>query len=133
MASMTGIGDERRTWRAGSVPVTSVGDGFEHLVAEATMTPADAGSYVALCERTVLAAALACPAGPRCSDCIAVRDADPAGRARHCRRDRSGVWARLTALLRQPRPARSESLEFTDVTLPSSCVLPPQARRSDRP
>lgn len=130
MASITGVGDERRTWRAGAVPVTSAGDGFEHLVAEATMTPGNAGSYVAVCGRRMWAAALACPAGPRCSDCLAVTHADPAGRARHRRRDRSGVWARLTALLRHPRPARSES---PDVTLPSSCVLPPQALRSDRP
>jgi hypothetical protein len=41
--------------------VTSSWDGFEHLVVEETMTPQHAGRCVALCGRTVWAAALACP------------------------------------------------------------------------
>lgn len=132
MAGMTGAGDAHRAGRTVVVRVTSAGDGFEHLVADAAMTLGSAGCFVALCGRAVLAAALICPPGPRCPACIAVRNAVPAGRQRHRRTDRRGTWARLSALLRHPRPARSEPPRFPDVTLPLSSEETPQATRLSR-
>lgn len=146
MAGMTGAGDERRAWRIFAVPVTSTRDGFEHLVADTEMAPGSAGRYVALCGRSVWAAALVCPPGPRCPACIAVRNAAPAGGRRHRRTDRRRVWTRLTARLRRVRPARSESPQFPDVTLPllndgapettrpshEALVLPPPVHRNPR-
>ncbi len=129
MADVTGAADERRVRRAFSFSVTSTRDGFEHLVAEEAMTPASAGGYVALCGRAVQAAALACPPGPRCPACIAVRNAVGVSGQRHRRTDQRGTWARLTALLRHPRPARSESPQFPDVALPPSSVAAPEATR----
>lgn len=116
MAGMTGTGDGRRAWRTVAVPVTSVRDGFEHLVADAAMTPGSAGRYVALCGRAVLAAALACPPGPRCSACVAARTADPVRQRRRHRRRRLGVWAWLSPVRRHHRAARATG--FPDVTLP---------------
>lgn len=130
MAGMTGAGDERRAWRTVAFPVTSARDGFEHLVADEAMTPGNAGCYVALCERAVRAAALACPPGPRCPACIAVRNAVPAGRQRHRRTDQRGVWARLTARLRHPRSAQSESAQLPDLTPPLLNDKAPETTRS---
>ncbi|MGH3755435.1 MAG: hypothetical protein ACRDRP_22615 [Pseudonocardiaceae bacterium] len=99
MAAMTGDGGERRAWRTLAVPVTSVRDGLEHLVADTEMAPGSAGHYAALCRRSVWAAPLDCPPGPRCPDCIAVHNTIQAGERRHRRTDHRGVWARLIARL----------------------------------
>jgi hypothetical protein len=102
------------------VPVTSVRDGFEHLVAEAAMTRRNAGRYVALCGRAVWATALVRPPGPPCPACFPVRKTVPA-RGRHRRRaNQRGAWARMTALLRHPSPTQSESPQFPGATLPES-------------
>lgn len=108
MAGMTSGGNERRVRRTCVVSVTSAGDGLEHLVADAEMTPGNAGRYVTLCLRTMWAAALVCPPGPRCSACIAVHNADAADKPQHRRTGQRGVWAWLTARLRRPRTARSD-------------------------
>ncbi|MGH3947449.1 MAG: hypothetical protein ACRDRY_09575 [Pseudonocardiaceae bacterium] len=120
---MTGARDERRAWRTVAVPVTSALDGLEHLVADAAIAPGNAGRYGALCGRNVWAAALACPAGPRCPACVMVHNADVVGPPRHRLPNRRGTWARLVSTLRRPRPARSESDQFPDVTLPPSGVV----------
>ncbi|MGH3765296.1 MAG: hypothetical protein ACRDTX_09125 [Pseudonocardiaceae bacterium] len=112
MAGMTGVGDERRSWRTITVSVTSARDGFEHLVAEEMMTPRNPDHCVALCGRTVWAAALVCPPGRRCPVCIAVRDADSADRPRRRRPNRRGAWTRLNGPLRgplRPNPSRPSS------------------------
>lgn len=80
--------------------VTSMRGGYEHLVAEEAMTPESAGRYVALCGHGVWAAVLACPAGPPCSKCSAVRRAAVAAERKKRQR---GVWARLVARLRRAR------------------------------
>lgn len=131
MADVMGAGDEHRVRRAVMFPVTSTRDGFEHLVAEEAMTPANGGRYVAMCGCAIQTAALACPPGPRCPACTAVRNAVPVGRQRHRRTDQRGAWARLTALLRHPRPARSAPPQFPDVTLPLSSVVASKATRLD--
>lgn len=95
MAGMTGSGGERRSWRTAAVRVTSALDGLEHLVAEEAMAPGNAGRYVALCGCDVWAAALAAPAGTRCSVCVARHNADAADGPRHRRPSRRGAWARL--------------------------------------
>lgn len=116
MTDLTGTGGGRRAWRTFAFPVTSVRDGFEHLVDDATMTPGSAGRYVALCGCGVWAAALVCPPGPRCPACTAIRDSVPLGRQRHRRTDQRGVWARLIARLRHPCSAQSESAQLPDLT-----------------
>jgi hypothetical protein len=83
------------------VSVTSLRDGREHLVRDDEIEPGRAGQYAALCGHRVLAAVLACPAGPRCPDCTAIeRNATAAAERR--RAGRSGRWPRLTAVLRGP-------------------------------
>lgn len=89
MAGMTGAGDERRAWRIFAVPVTSTRDGFEHLVADTEMAPGSAGRYVALCGRSVWAAALVCPPGPRCPP--ASRSATPPRRVGDGTAERTGA------------------------------------------
>lgn len=110
MADLAGAGDERPVRRGVALPVTSARDGLEHLVADESMTPENAGRYVALCGRTVWAAALACPAGKPCSACIAVRRLAVVDGRRRERTDRHGMWARLTTRLRrQPRARHAVS------------------------
>jgi hypothetical protein len=82
------------------VRVTSMCDGYEHLVADEVMTPGSAGRYVALCGQGMWAAGLACPAGPPCPGCLKIRRAAVAERGRT---RQAGVWARLVARLRQAR------------------------------
>lgn len=96
MAELMDAEDKQRVWRTITVAVTSVRDGFEHLVDDAVMTPGSAGRYVALCGHEVQAAALVCPPGPRCEACVAVRNAVLADGQRHRRADQRGIWARLT-------------------------------------
>lgn len=132
MVRMTGVRDERRMWRTVVVPVTSALGGFEHLVAEDAIAPSNASRYVALCGRDVWAAALAAPPGPRCPACVAVYNADAADGPRHRRPTPSGAWARLTGLLRRPRPARPESSQFPDATLPPTGTVPTPLHRSAR-
>jgi len=122
------------------LPVTCARDGREHLVPEELMTPGSAGRYVALCGHRLLAAVLACPPGPSCRSCIAVRRAAVAGGRKSRRTDRPGMWARLVAWLRRqrrgysrPRHAATTGLRRTgrprtggtgDV-LPSPSLVPP--------
>lgn len=129
MTELMGAGDEGRAWRTIAFPVTSTGDGFEHLVADTEMTPGSAGRYVALCGRSVWAAALACPPGPRCPACITMHNTVQGGRQRHRRTDRRGVWARLTGRLRHPR-SESESGQLLDLTLPLLDDRAPETTRS---
>ncbi|HKR49589.1 MAG TPA: hypothetical protein VJT72_08405 [Pseudonocardiaceae bacterium] len=103
ISDLIGTEDGHRAWRTITVLVTSVRDGFEHLVDDAAMTAENAGRYVALCGHAVQAAALVCPPGPPCQTCAAVRNAVAAGGRRHRRTDQHGMWARLTARLRLPR------------------------------
>jgi hypothetical protein len=69
-------GDRHPARRIFALSLTSTQDGYEHLVAEDAMTVGKAGRVTALCGRSVWAAALACPPGPRCRACNAVRDTD---------------------------------------------------------
>ncbi len=132
MAGMSGVGDARRSWRTVAVPVTSALDGFEHLVADAVIVSSNAGHYVALCGRDVRAAALAAPPGPRCPACVAVHNVYTSDGPRHRRLTRSGAWARLTGLLRRSRPARPESSQFPDATLPPTGIVPSPLHQSVR-
>jgi hypothetical protein len=104
MTELTGADDGQR--RVVVLPVTSAHDGLEHLVAEDMMTIGNAGRYTGLCGRRVLAAALACPAGPPCSSCIAVRDTFVFGDRRNRRTHRHGLWTRLISWLNRRRRAR---------------------------
>jgi hypothetical protein len=100
MAALTGAPHGRPVHHAVALPVTSARDGLEHLVLDEAMTPANAGHCVALCGRALWAAALACPPGPQCRACNAVRDAD-ADSARSCHRQRPhGLWAWLCLVRR---------------------------------
>lgn len=146
MAELMGAGDDCRGRRTIAVPVTSARDGLEHLVADEAMTLGSTGRYVALCGRSVWAAAWACPPGPECPACVTVRNAVQVGRQRHHRTRQRGVWTSLTARLRHPRSARSESALLPDLTLPllndgaaeamrsshEGLVLPPPAHRNIR-
>lgn len=124
MAGITGVGDERRSWRTVAVPVTSALDGLEHLVANAAMAPGTAGRYVALCEHRLWAAALSCPPGRRCPACVAVYNGgDVADGPRHRRSNRCAPWARLIGLLGHLRPVRAESPLFPEVTVPLSGLV----------
>lgn len=100
MTELTGTDDDQR--RVVVLPVTSAHDGLEHLVAEDMMTIGNAGRYTGLCGRRVWAAVRACPAGPPCPGCIAVRDTSVLGG----RRNRRGMWTRLTSWLNRRRRAR---------------------------
>lgn len=101
MTDLTGARNQCPGRRVVVVPVTSVRDGLEHLVADEAMTPGSAGRYVASCGDVVWAAALACPPGPRCPACVAARTPDPAsGRRRHCQH-RPGVGAWWNLILRR--------------------------------
>lgn len=122
MAELTGADGHRRPVVV--LPVTCCRDGREHLVAEDAIVPANAGRYTAACGHRMLAAVLACPAGPPCRDCLATRSADQPRRRRTCPTERQGVWARLTTRLnwarrrRHPRAAKSESAPFPNIALP---------------
>ncbi|HET9118300.1 MAG TPA: hypothetical protein VFN75_09565 [Pseudonocardiaceae bacterium] len=127
MAAINDVRNERWSGRTAVVPVTSALDGFEHLVADAAMAPGNAGRYAALCGRDMWAAALACPAGPRCLACVVAHDADGADRRRHRRTIRRGTWARLASLLRCSRPVPSQ---FSDIALPPSEIVPSPLRQN---
>ncbi|MGH3566293.1 MAG: hypothetical protein ACRDRH_09720 [Pseudonocardia sp.] len=61
-----------RTDRDAPIPLTSATDGRTHLISAANLdrTIAEHGStFRTLCGRTVLAASLAAPPGPRCPGC----------------------------------------------------------------
>jgi hypothetical protein len=98
MTELPGTDDDQR--RVVVLPVTSAHDGLEHLVAEHMMTIGSAGRYPGLCGRRVWAAALACPAGPPCPRCTAVRDTSVLS----ARRTRRRIWTRLTAWRRRRAP-----------------------------
>lgn len=86
------------------LPVTSARDGREHLVAEHLMTIGSAGRYPALCGHRVWAAVLACPSGPPCRDCLAVRNPRSSGHRRQRRTNRRRVWNRFAAWLTPSKP-----------------------------
>lgn len=90
---MTDSEDARTVWR--TVDVTSARNRVEHLVREEAMTPRSAGCYVAVCGDPVQAAALACPPGPRCRTCLAVREAHARDQRRRHRQRPPGRWAWL--------------------------------------
>lgn len=96
--------------------VTSTRDGHEHLVAEEAITPSSAGHYPALCGHPIWAAVLACPAGPPCPRCAAVRARDTAGR----RPDQRPLLRRVLGWVIPARPRRPRQ------------APPPATRRSDR-
>jgi hypothetical protein len=112
MTDLTGARNERPARRA--VAVTSVRDGFEHLVAYEAMTLGNAGRYVALCGCAVLAAALACPPGRPCRTCVAVRTSDAASRRRQ---RRVGMWVWLNPV-RRHRDRVVAPTPLPDVTVP---------------
>lgn len=99
MVGVTGSEDARRVWRTVAVPVTSACDCFEHLVREEAMTPGSAGCYVTVCGRSVRAAALVCPPGPRCPACTSVRNVN-AGSGQPHRQRQTGLWAWLKLVRR---------------------------------
>jgi hypothetical protein len=101
----SGVLAARRVWRTAEVRVTSNQDSIEHLVREEAMAPGSAGCYVAVCGRSVRAAALACPPGPRCPDCTAVRDANAGSERRGHRQRPPGLWAWLNLVRRRRHPA----------------------------
>ena len=112
MTDLTSDGDERQAWRV--VAVTSAEDGLEHLVADEAMALENAGRYVALCGRAVLAAALVCPPGRPCRACVEVRTSDAAsGRQQR----RVGMWAWLNPIRRHRHRAAAPT-PLPDVTLP---------------
>jgi hypothetical protein len=77
-----------------------VRDGHEHLVSEHTMTKENEGRYVAWCGHRVLAAALVCPPGRPCPNCLAIGRAEAAAEERYRWTHRAKLWARLAARLR---------------------------------
>ena len=97
MTELSGADDDQQ--RGVVLPVTSAHDGLEHLVAEHLMTIGNAGRYTGLCGRRVWAAVLACPPGPPCPGCIAVRHAHQSRRRPNRRTGRRGMWTRLTSWL----------------------------------
>lgn len=86
-------------------PLTSTPDGYEHLVAEDAMMAEKTGCFATLCGQTVRAAALACPPGPGCQACLAVRDINAADGRRHHRARRRRRWT-PTAWIRRHARAR---------------------------
>lgn len=105
-AGMTESDDARPVWR--TVGVTSARDRVEHLVREEAMKPGSAGCYVAVCGRSVQAAALACPPGPRCPACLVVREAHARDQRHRPRQRPRGRWAWLNPARRgQHRAART--------------------------
>lgn len=105
MAELTAAGADEH--RVVVLPVTCCRDGREHLVAEDEIVPANAGRYTAACGHRVLAAVLACPAGPPCRNCLAVRSAYRPRKRRTCPIDRPGVRAWLSTRLNPGRLRRS--------------------------
>ncbi|MGQ0778504.1 MAG: hypothetical protein ACT4NY_29525 [Pseudonocardiales bacterium] len=105
MTDLSRAGDRR----AVALSVTCGRDGREHLVAEEAMTIGSAGRYPALCGHAVWAVALACPAGPPCRACAAIRNPDTPSARRYRRKHRPGVWARLAAWLNRVRLRRHPS------------------------
>jgi hypothetical protein len=93
-----------------AVPVTCARDSVEHLVCEEAMTSRSAGCYVAVCGRSVRAAALACPPGPRCPACTTVLYADRGSERRRHRQRSHGLWAWLNLVRRR----RHRAAETTD-------------------
>lgn len=98
---MTGANDDHHPV---VLPVTSARDGREHLVAEHLMTIGSAGRYPALCGHRVWATALACPSGPPCRACLAVRNPRSSGRRRHRRTSQLRVWNRFASWLPPSKP-----------------------------
>lgn len=101
MAELTGADDDQRPEVV--LPVTSAHDGLEHLVAEHMMTIGNAGRYTGLCGRRVWAAVLACPPGPPCPGCIAVRYAHQLGHRGNRRTNRHRMCTGLTGWLNRMR------------------------------
>ena len=106
--------DGRPAWRVVTWPLTSVRDGYEHLIAESAMTAPRAGRFTTLCGRAGWAAALTCPPGPQCRACVAVRDADATGGLRHRQTRQRRTWA-LTAWLRPHSHASHSTLRRREV------------------
>ncbi|MGH3929477.1 MAG: hypothetical protein ACRDTF_05815 [Pseudonocardiaceae bacterium] len=104
MPELTGSDGDRR--RVVVLPVTCCRDGREHLVTENEIVPANAGRYTAVCGHRMLAAVLACPAGPPCRACITARSANQPRRRRTCPTGQQGVWARITTRLKLARRRR---------------------------
>lgn len=129
MADLIGGGDGCLVKQAVALPVTSVRDSLEHLVADEAMTPGNAGHYIALCGRDVSAAALACPAGPPCPACVTARTSDAANQRRRHRQDRPGIWAWLNpARLRRHRRLAGP-VPFPDIALPLAEPKSPRPRQ----
>lgn len=102
MADQTArAGHPRR--RVIALPLTSAPDGYEHLIAEDAMTAGKTGCFATLCGQTVWAAALACPPGPGCRACIAVRDTDAADGLRHRRTKQRKRWTPAAWMRRHSR------------------------------
>lgn len=101
MAELTSADSDRR--QVVLLPVTCCRGGREHLVAEDAIVPANAGRYTAICGHRVLAAVLACPAGPPCRYCLAARGTDQPRKRRTCPIEGQGMWARLTTWLNLAR------------------------------
>lgn len=114
MAALIGAHTGRPTRHAAALPVTSARDSVEHLVREEAMTPRNTGCYIALCGRSVRAAALACPPGPRCPACNAVRDAHARNEQRRHHQRPPGLWAWLNVIRRGRRPAAGAPDGATD-------------------
>lgn len=106
MADLKGTEDAQHLQRAVALSVTCGRDGREHWVTEEAMTAGGAGRYPALYGHAVWTVALACPAGPPCLACAAIRNPGTASARRYRRRHRPGVWARLTSWLNQTRLRR---------------------------
>ncbi|MGH3822776.1 MAG: hypothetical protein ACRDRA_08075 [Pseudonocardiaceae bacterium] len=99
-SGFTSATGDRHTPRVAVLQVTSVRDGLEHQVSEHTMMIGNSGHYVALCGHRVLAAALACPPGRPCPNCVAIRRADASTKGLYRRPDQPGIWAQLATRLR---------------------------------
>ena len=100
MAALTSAYSERPVPHTGALLVTSARDGLEHLVVDEAIRPGNAGYCVAVCGRALWAAALACPPGPRCPACIAVRDVSTGSKRGRDRRHHPELWAWLNLLRR---------------------------------
>lgn len=113
MADQT-AGDGYPVRRVVAFPLTSARDGHEHLVGEDAMAAGKAGHFTTLCGRAVWSTALACPPGPRCRDCVAIRNADATGRLRHRRASQRRMWT-LKAWLHRHSGARHLMLRKREV------------------
>lgn len=109
--------------------VTSVRDGYEHLVAEEAMTPGSAGRYLAMCGHAVWAAVLACPAGPPCAQCVTIHGTRTTSRRAERSRLLTLLRRVIPARLRRPRQAQRP---LPDVRLPQTEAGEPRHRRQRR-